>query len=364
MPPSTDFCIVGGGLVGALMALQLAERGYTIALVERKKASLPDPTRPLDTRALALNYGSIQLFKAWGCADLLRDAHFISNIHVSDKGHRGIVHIQAEEEKLPYLGAVIPFEGLLFALQEKVLLTPQIHFLEGQFEDFTLESKITIAADGADSSIRKQLGIQTLTHDYKASALIGKVRVKKQVSDAAFERFTSEGPIALLPVGKDLYTIVWIRPDDRPPSACLLKELQDAFGYRAGIFIEHGIMKTYPLKRICATETHQGTIGLLGNAAHTLHPVAGQGFNLAVRDILTFLEVLDMQPTLDTSLWAEYTARAAPQQKKLERLTHAFVKGFEGNRPLIAQGRTLLLALFEGSSFARSELNNIMVGKY
>lgn len=365
-PSSTDFCIVGGGLVGALLALLLAERSYSVVLFERRRAPRPQATAPLDTRALALNFGSIQLLKNWGLAALLDSAEWLSKIHVSDKGHRGFVHINAATENLPYLGAVIPFETLVYTLQEKVLAHPGIRFIEGEYTDTPIESTILIGADGADSSIRKMLGIETIQHDYHASALIGKVRVAKQVADCAFERFTAQGPIALLPAGDCLYTLVWVKQNTGlgAISPTLLAELQQAFGFRAGIFIEHGVIKKYPLKRTLSKETYRGHAGLLGNAAHTLHPVAGQGFNLALRDILTFLEVLDMQTHLDASLWPAYEKRAQLQQKTMQWITHAFVKGFEKHNPLVVTGRNLLLSLFEINGFARSELNNVMIGKY
>ena len=352
--PSIDFTIVGGGLVGSLLALLLAQRKYSVYLIEKQKAPKPNLDNPLDTRALALNYGTVELLKNWGFGDLLTDAPYITKVHVSDQGHRGIVHINADEENLPYLGAIAPFESLVFDLQEKVLHNSQIEFAEAGMKN----SKILIGADGANSSIRKSLRIGIEEYDYHTQALIGKVRVKKQVADCAFERFTPKGPIALLPTGDCLYTMVWVKQD---PSFDL-KQLQQEFGFRAGIFVDYGVMKSYPLKRQFATETHKGHAGLLGNAAHIVHPVSGQGFNLAVRDILIFLEVLDIHQKLDESLWIDYEKRSAFQQKTMKYLTHSLVKGFETTNPAVALGRTLLLQCFELSGFARSELNNMMIG--
>jgi 2-octaprenyl-6-methoxyphenol hydroxylase len=145
---STDFLIVGGGLVGSLLALLLAKRQYHVTLVERKKAPAPKQNDPIDTRALALNYGTVALFKKWDLFDLFKEAEFISKIHVSDKGHRGMVHIDAKAENFPYLGAVVPFEELVFALQEKVLAETQIQFIEGEVEHFKEQ------ADGVSISIK------------------------------------------------------------------------------------------------------------------------------------------------------------------------------------------------------------------
>ena len=364
--PSTDFAVIGGGLVGALLALLLSKRGFSVTLVERKKAEKPSQTQPLDTRAMALNYGTVQLLKDWGFDKILNNATYIENIHVSDKGRRGIVHIRAQEEMLPYLGAIVPIEELVYALQTEVIQNKKIQFIEGETPESLFDSKIVIGADGVNSSVRKKLGIEIDEYDYHSTALIGKVRVKKQVADCAFERFTETGPIALLPAGDCLYTLIWVKPatsaneQDQP----LLESLQKAFGYRAGIFVEQGKMNTYPLKRVFSKETHRGHIGLFGNAAHTLHPVAGQGFNLSVRDILTFLEVLDMQGRLDESLWIEYEKRAHFQQRAMKTITHSFVKTFETRNPVLGLSRTLLLQCFELSSFARSELNDVMIGKF
>ncbi len=374
LKPSTnpyDFTIVGGGLVGSLLALLLAQRNYTVRLVEKRTAPKPNLANPLDTRALALNYGTVELLKNWGFTDLLQSATYIKEIHVSNQGHRGMVHINAAQENLPYLGVIVPFEILVYALQNTVIKTKALHFYEGEIADPFNTSKIIVGADGTESSVRKALGIELEEYDYHTAALIGKVQVHKQVADCAFERFTPEGPIALLPAGDCLYTMVWVRKTHptvtQSPSfekGELLKSLQHAFGYRAGVFVNHGVMKSYPLKRQWAKETYRGKAGLLGNAAHFIHPVAGQGFNLAVRDILVFLEVLDMQQTLDESLWQEYTKRSAFQQKMIKTLTHSFVKGFESHNPAISIGRNILLQCFEASSFARSELNDIMIGKY
>lgn len=360
----TDFTIAGGGLVGSLLALLLAERSYSVKLIEHKKVLPPQAKAPLDTRTLALNYGTVELLKTWNLADVLDKARFLSKIHVSDQGKRGIVHIEASTENLPYLGALVPFEALVFALQQKVLKQSNIEFIEGCLTDLAQDTKILIGADGTDSVVRKLLQIPVTEYDYAAFAAIGTVKVKtnQQMNDYAYERFTPEGPIALLPQHDNIYTLVWVRQNPLPPD--FLAALQRAFGYRAGIFTDHGIIKTYPLKKCIAQTCFQGHVGLIGNAAHTLHPVAGQGFNLAVRDILTFIEVLDMQKTLDASLWTEYAKRSQAQQKKIEWMTHSLVKGFQSRNPLITLSRNVLLSGFEHNSFARSELNNMMIGKY
>ncbi len=385
-PPSIDIAIVGGGLVGALLALLLAREGLQVLIIEKKIIRDLALENQKDTRNLGLNYGTVKLFEAWGLAEIIHQQGFpIREIEVSDQGQSGVVHIASKEERLPYLGYGVPFNHLLAFLQQQILNCPGIHCVEGEVTNLEVtdqgatlhvgaqifESQLLIGADGVDSMVRQKMGWTLEEYDYQQTAVIGPIEMSQIQPHKAFERFTREGPIALLPSVPGKMTLIWVLPTVRArlqqslPSALFCKDVQKIFGYRAGVFQSIENRVSYPLKRANVSQVYAGRVGLLGNAAHLLHPVAGQGFNLSVRDVLIFVEVVRRHrgQALDESIWAEYAALSSAQQAQISTLTHGFIKIFERSEWPIKAARNLMLHGLEALRPLRSILNDVMIGK-
>lgn len=385
-PQHTDLAIIGGGLVGALLALLLAREGLSVRLVEKKIIRDWAKHGQQDTRMLGLNAGSVSLFEAWNLAEVIfAQGQPITHIHVSDQHHSGIVNIDAKDEGMGFLGYGVPFTALLRDLQTRLERTPGIEVLEGEITraqslpdqvEFEVDqghyhADMLIGADGEHSFVREALGIQTEYYDYEESAFIMPVEMTQTKPGWAFERFTAEGPVALLPRGPGKMTLVWVMPSrlvalrQKLPPAVLLEDLQNIFGYRAGVFTGLGQGVSYPLKRVISTEIYRGRMGLLGNAAHLIHPVAGQGFNLSVRDILSFVEALRCRGTapLGEAVWQTYLEATAKSQQAMTAMTHTLVKVFGHSHASVSSARNVLLHGVEACHFAKTMLNDFMIGR-
>jgi 2-octaprenyl-6-methoxyphenol hydroxylase len=310
--------IVGGGLIGAALALALNQTGMKIAIIEAKDPCKISSEAYEDARSIALSHISLQIFNTLGLGAFI-EKHLtpIRNIHISDRGHFGISRLSATNFKIPFLGATIEHNHLHEALWQQInamenvtVFTPAMitKLQEGdagyqlrmkfQESEYAVDSDLLIAADGSESWLRKQCALPIETKDYQQTAIVGNIGIKDFNNATAFERFTDQGPLALLPLGNQRCAFVWTLC----PSMALemlqlsnpefLKHFQKAFGYRLGRFQWLGHRQAFPLKYVFAKEKCKKNMLLLGNAAHTLHPIAGQGFNLALRDVGSLAEVL------------------------------------------------------------------------
>ena len=315
--PDCDLLIVGGGMVGASLAIALSGSGMRIALVE---AFVPgDPGQPsYDDRAIALAYGSRRIFEAMSLWDALDgDAEPIRDIHVSDRGHFGFSHLRSEEEGVPALGYVVTARRLGFSLLERLQACEDVTIIApaevvavssdeqlarisvqhaGELQE--ISASLLIAADGGKSFIREQLDIPTQRWEYGQSAVVANITPQQPHKNVAFERFTDTGPVALLPMSEGRCAVVWTVRDEQVEQVMALDDqqflaaFQERFGYRLGRFERVGKRASYPLSLLRVRESVRRRIAIIGNAAHTLHPIAGQGFNLGIRDVAALVDVL------------------------------------------------------------------------
>ncbi|MGY4877606.1 2-octaprenyl-6-methoxyphenyl hydroxylase [Vreelandella aquamarina] len=317
-----DIVIVGGGLVGASLGCALAplikQHGLRVAVIEA--AALPDAVEPpvwqpsFDARASAIAEGSAQRFRRLGVWDAMQqEASPIRRIHISERGRLGATRLNASDLGVDALGHVIPNAWMGRVLHHQLSGLPLEWHCPARVEQLTpvpaghhltlsdgseLVAGLTVLADGGRSGLKEQLGIPSASVSYQQTALITHVEVSQPHEGIAYERFTSQGPIALLPLPGNAMELVWTHPsgDEQARMALsdsdFLTQLQIAFGDRAGRFTRVGRRHAYPLMLTTAEEPIRPGLVVLGNAAHALHPVAGQGFNLALRGVMDLVDSL------------------------------------------------------------------------
>ncbi|WP_372882309.1 2-octaprenyl-6-methoxyphenyl hydroxylase [Psychromonas sp.] len=370
-----DAVIVGAGIVGCLLAYALLKLKPTLrlALIDENPPSNSDNktfTNPgFDARSLALSAGTCDILSELGFWDKIEaSAQPIEEICISDRGSFGFLDLPRENKKQPF-GYVLELHQIGHALQRELdslrqlkrLFNTKINGIEKQPAQIlchlqdgnTLTTKLCVAADGAGSLTRQLLAIPAQRADYASSAIIANVRCSKPHLNRAFERFTEFGPIALLPLMDNRYSLVWsVANDDLDRLNALnesqfLAELQQAFGYRAGIFSEVGKRDTYPLTLVKTEQpfTHRGVC--IGNAAHGLHPVMGQGFNLGMRDLFVLATIIsglqDTQQLGDfATLNGYWLAREADHNNTIG-LTDSMVRLFNNSHWPIVLGRNIAL---------------------
>ena len=315
-----DIVIVGGGLVGASLALALERSGLDVAMVEATPAArLPEV---FDQRNLSLAEASINALEALGVLAALRaPTGEIRRIHVSRAGDFGRVLLRAEDYGREAFGRVVVARDLGDALEARLQALPNLQrhrparFLglgedDGDWRSIriadeagerTLATRLLVAADGADSAVRTALAIGAQRHDYGQRLFVARLRSERAPDGTAYERFGDHGPTALLPRGDRHYGLVHgVEAGTADEVAALadaafLERVQHAFGWRAGRFLDVGPRSAYPAQRVVAEDVHAPRAALVGNAAQSLHPVGAQGFNLGLRDALTLAEMLEAE---------------------------------------------------------------------
>jgi len=388
-----DLAIVGGGLVGASLAASLSATKLRIALVE---AFAPDSaSQPsFDERTTALGNASRRVFEALGLwGDMEPDAAPIARIHVSDAGRFGFARLDARDFDVPALGYVVPNRVLGRVLWQGLRRAPNVTpfmpmkvrgvapradvvglSLESSSGLLDIEARLVVAADGAHSLVREAAGLTAVVDDYHQVAVVAALRTDQPNDGTAYERFTSAGPMALLPLRgattQQWRTLVWAaRPDDAGrllglAPAGFMAEWQEAFGWRAGRAVELGSRVPYPLalSRSSAPVAHR--IVMLGNASQLLHPVAGQGFNLGLRDAAELAEVLAAAPADPGSdeVLADFAARRAADRGGVVRFTDALVRTFSNTNPVVALARDAGLLAFDLLPPAKRALSRVSLG--
>ncbi len=380
---SYDVIIVGGGMVGASLACALADTPLRIAVVEaRPFDSQRQPS--FDARTVALAYGSRQIFEAMGVWHAIEALGVtpIRQIYVSDRGHPGSTHLDAAQQGVDAMGYVVETRilgqvlGQQLARQDNVMLhcparVREVGFsqaqaavtieMDGEIRELT--TALVVAADGGDSFLRNNSRIETFTLDYQQCALISNVAVDRPHCNIAYERFTETGPMALLPSrdadGNDnVFALVWtVQPEQVDEmlnwdEATFLSRLQQRFGDRAGKFVCTSARHVYPLKFLQTREHVRPHLAVIGNAAHTLHPVAGQGFNLGLRDVAVLAQVLvdglaEGEALGDIRLLRKYAEWRKRDHLQTSLATDSLVRLFSNNFLPIAIARNIGLTLLD-----------------
>ena len=380
-----DVAIIGGGMVGASLAVGLAGTGITTVLVEsHAPGSKAQPS--FDDRTTALGNASRRIFQGLGIWEqLTAEAGIIRAIHVSDAGRFGFARLKAADQGIDAFGYVIPNRVIGMALWEKlqgakdVLLRvparPENVVIDDGGVTFTLpnetvSARLVVAADGAHSVVRSAAGIEAGVEDYDQVAIVTNVRADRPHDGTAYERFTQSGPLAVLPLHDGSYAVVWACSPSRAAQllsfddTTYLRELQERFGWRAGRFVRAGVRASYPLKLTRAATTVATRTVLIGNAAQALHPVAGQGFNLGLRDAAMLAEtIVDAKGDVGSpQLLREFSAWRAGDRNGVIRFTDSLVKMFGDTRPGVAVMRDLGMLLFDLTPPAKSALARVSAG--
>jgi len=332
-----DIIIAGGGMVGSTAAIALAELGLNIALIEPVQPE-HNTSASFDQRAVALSAASVSIFKSLGVWDKLKPfAERISKIHVSDKGHFGFARIDAEDYQVEALGEVIPLEQTGPALWQMIEKNDNIktfcpfnlvrigtlveHVKDKPIEvgisdlsgqELTLSAKLLLGSDGTFSTVAKLAGIESHRNEYQQHAIIANISTDQPHQNRAFERFTKNGPIALLPLTRNRMSLVWCHNPENCDAVMqyddqlFIQQLQANFGYRLGLINKVGSRYQYPLALHVAKKPFGERVLLLGNSAHTLHPIAGQGFNVGLRDVAALRDAIELSTKCCESDFGSY----------------------------------------------------------
>ncbi len=317
MSTDYDVAIVGGGLAGASLACALSGHGLRLAMIE-PFPFLSGDAPGYDDRTIALAEGSRRIFSGMGLwARIESAATPIREIHVSEQGRFGVARINAREQGVAALGYVTPARAIGEALNARLAELPDLTMLSpAKFETLevdadrvrltvseqrdtrTVSAALVVASDGSRSRVRESLGIGVREWRYGQSAIIANLTTAQPHHNVAYERFTASGPLALLPIDGSRCALVCTVDEHRAPQLVAMPEseflefLQQRFGNRLGRFLRIGKRQLHRLTYLRSSEHYRPRVAVIGNAAQTLHPVAGQGFNLGLRDVAVLAEVV------------------------------------------------------------------------
>jgi len=357
-----DVAIIGGGPVGAAVAALAAGSGLTLEVFEARDAV------PADARTLALSYASRESLRdaeAWPAGE----ATAIDTIHVSQKGGPGRTRIDAADLGLPALGYTVPFAAVQRALHERLseakvplrlghacteirldASAATVSFANGA----DVRARLLVLADGGANATRIP-GLGFTEKDYAQHAVVAAVRTDRPHGHVAYERFTREGPVALLPVD-DRFALVWTATPARAiellalPEQAFVAALQEHFGDRAGRFLSASARGSFPLKlRAINTPVALRTV-IVGNAAQALHPIAGQGLNLGLRDAAAIAGLLSSTPCAEVGSMAMLDAYRASRRRDAARgirFTDFLVSAFTDARAVPMLGRAAALVALD-----------------
>jgi len=386
-----DLLIVGGGLAGNCLALALKNTSLRIAIIEANtREQLQDS--PAGDRALALASGTVMMLEkldSW--QGISHAATPIKHIHVSDRGHFGKTRLSAQKEHVDALGYVISARDLETYVADQVLkagielISPArvtglmsgdkeicVSLKQGN-DALNLSARLLVGADGGLSSVRQLLNIGQHTTEYGQTAIVTTVQSSLPHKNTAYERFTASGPLALLPIARNQCAVVWTRSTEDANALMLgsevdfLAELQQCFGFKLGELSLSAPRRAFPLSLIRAETMVTGRALIIGNAAHQLHPVAGQGFNLGLRDVVQLAERLIKQSDInndigDANFLNEYAISRKKDHDRTIGFTDAVVKIFSNKWLALALARNVGLTLLDHIPVAKTLLTRQAMG--
>jgi 2-octaprenyl-6-methoxyphenol hydroxylase len=388
-----DITIVGGGMVGASLAVALAPLGLKVALVEAvPQGSASQPS--FDERTTALSNGSRRILETLGLwSEISSAATPIRKIHVSDQGRFGFARIDAAEQGLEAMGYVVPNRALGTALWSRLARHANIDlYCPAEVSRIAageqavglqiaqgsaiaeIETRLIVAADGAQSAVRSAFGVAAESRDYEQTAVISTVLPQRFHDHVAYERFTDSGPLALLPLDGGRCALVLTLSRATADAAMtwsdveFLAEVQRRFGFRLGRFLKVGRRTAYPLSITRAARTSAGRCVIVGNAAQGLHPVAGMGFNLGLRDVASLAELIAEhrhEPLFDAggaNLLAEYDAWRAADRGGVIAFTDGLVRLFANPLGAVRRLRNVGLLAFDLLPPAKAALSRLSTG--
>ncbi|MDO4427002.1 MAG: FAD-dependent monooxygenase [Moraxella sp.] len=409
--------VMGGGHVGLSFALLLAHHSIKSTVIEKRRYPTLTPTADterdqyLDSRNTALSRRTVQIYGEIGLWQTLEtNACRIDTVEIYEKNSFGCATLRKEEEGVESFGYVMENAHLGYALLQAVKESPLIQLLDGasvtnlsqdetaahltiehEGQCFSLSAPLVVACDGQDSIARAALGVTAHHHDYGQTAIVGVVKTDKPHAHTAVECFSPLGPLALLPlktsasgvgglagVGEGSYrSVVWICKTGEEAryltdEAYFLSALKETFGTLAGNITQAGKRGAYPLVKVLADKQVVGRCVLMGNAAHTLHPVAGQGFNLCMRDADTLSSMLadyvkaekplDAPEFLASGLLSAYETRRLKDQKRVIFFCDGVVNGFTSKNVVVKLARNLGLLIFDKVPFVKPMVARFAMG--
>lgn len=386
MAKQFDVVIIGGGMAGASCALGLKQsnKQLSIAVIEANEVSA-DYHPSFDDRSIALAQQSVQYLKSINAFDCQAPfAAAIKKVTVSDRGHFGKTHIDCQEYGHDALGYVVEVNPFGRSLHQQLTRTDVSLFCpdtvakleyQSDFANITLSSgeqlsaKLVVIADGAHSQSRKLANIEFNTRAYQQAAIIANIEVADGHHNHAFERFTEHGPMALLPMSNNRYSLVWcMEPEQIEHTMALeddafLAELQKAFGYCGGAFSKVGMRASYPLVYGKAESLSSHRTVLIGNAGHAIHPIAGQGFNLGLRDVQLLCDMANRDDLGDYAFTRYYSQTRSKDITTVMTLTDSLVRLFSNSSRLLALGRSIGLFSMDLFSSLKTPLAKQLMGQ-
>lgn len=387
-----DLAIIGGGMVGASLALGLAQTLPQLRIIVLEAFAIPTGSSGFqpsyDARSTALSMSTRNYYQRIGIwSELESKVTPIHNIHVSDRGHFGNVRLNYRDQGVDALGYMVENRELGNTLLAQISNCPTIEWCcpakvesiamvengaslkcTQTDQNIDVQTKLVVVADGGRSNLVSQLGIEQDSHDYNQLGIIANVSSDQPHNGNAYERFTARGPMALLPLDGNRSALVWTLEEHHAEQIlelddqAFLAELQRSFGYRAGNFMKVGSRHSYPFIRVQAREQVRSNLVLLGNAAHALHPVAGQSFNLSLRDTGALIEALKNAVENGQSIGSievlnGYVAQQLWDQDKTIATSQALVELFSHSNPAVSMLRDLGLVAMESLPHAKGWFN-------